>query len=128
MTLKSDQSQQIEDEDEDDEMTAINESPLGNDIDGNFSDSNSNSNFVRHSVSMSRRRHSSSSDPVNLSIERKQHSQQDDSDDANIDVETISNAPTKVSFTFAATHCSFLNFIYFVLVANARPLLRTVSP
>ncbi|XP_049543769.1 transcription factor Ken 1 isoform X1 [Anopheles darlingi] len=41
-----------------------------------------------------RNRRRSSSDPVNLSIVKQQ--QQDvDSDDANIDVETISNAPTK---------------------------------
>lgn len=93
LTLKSDQSQQIED-DEDDEMAAINESPLG-DNDGNLSDSYLNNQLVRkHSVSITRRRHSSSSDPVNLSIGHKH--QQDDSDDANIDVETISNAPTKV--------------------------------
>lgn len=98
MTLKSDQSQQIEDEDEDDEMAAINESPLGDDNAGNLSDSYINDHLVRqHSVSLSRRRHSSSSDPVNLSIGHKHQSLQDDSDDANIDVETISNAPTKVS-------------------------------
>lgn len=98
LTLKSDQSQQIED-DEDDEMAAIKESPLGDDNEnGNISDSYINDNLVRkHSVSITRRRHSSSSDPVNLSIGHKQHHQQDDSDDANIDVETISNAPTKVS-------------------------------
>lgn len=96
MTLKSDQSQQIEDEDEDDEMAAINESPLGDDNDGNISDSFINNQLVRqHSIALARRRHSSSSDPVNLSIGHKH--QQDDSDDANIDVETISNAPTKVS-------------------------------
>lgn len=97
--MKSDQSQQIEDEDEeDDEMAAINESPLGDDNAGNLSDSYINDHLVRqHSVSISRRRHSSSSDPVNLSIGHKhQSSLQDDSDDANIDVETISNAPTKV--------------------------------
>jgi hypothetical protein len=95
MTLKSDQSQQIED-DEDDEMAAIKESPLGDDNDGINSDSYNNDNLVRkHSASITRRRHSSSSDPVNLSIGHKH--QQDDSDDANIDVETISNAPTKVS-------------------------------
>lgn len=46
-----------------------------------------------------RRRYSSSSDPVNLSIGHKQQNQQDDSDDANIDVETISNAPTKVNIS-----------------------------
>ena len=93
--MKSDQSQQIED-DEDDEMVAIKESPLGDDNDGNISDSYINDNLVRkHSVSITRRRHSSSSDPVNLSIGHKH--QPDDSDDANIDVETISNAPTKVS-------------------------------
>ena len=94
MTLKSDQSQQIEDDD--DEMVAIKESPLGDDNDGNLSDSYINR---KHSVSISRRRHSSSSDPVNLSIGNKQQNQQEDSDDANIDVETISNAPTKVSLT-----------------------------
>ena len=97
LTLKSDQSQQIED-DEDDEMTAIKESPLGedDDNDGNLSDIN-NDLVRKHSVSITRRRHSSSSDPVNLSIGNKPQHQQDDSDDANIDVETISNAPTKVS-------------------------------
>lgn len=100
LTLKSDQSQQIED-DEDDEMSAIKDGPLGdNDNDGNLSDSYINDHLVKkHSVSITRRRHSSSSDPVNLSIGSKHHHhhQQDDSDDANIDVETISNAPTKVS-------------------------------
>ncbi|KAG5679233.1 hypothetical protein PVAND_008813 [Polypedilum vanderplanki] len=93
MTLKSDQSQQIEDDD--DEMATIKESPLNDDDeenDGNLSDSYINR---KHSVSITRRRHSSSSDPVNLSIGNKTQSQQDDSDDANIDVETISNAPTK---------------------------------
>ncbi|KAL7049954.1 hypothetical protein ACKWTF_003913 [Chironomus riparius] len=88
MTLKSDQSQQIEDDD--DEMVAIKESPLGDDNDGNLSDS-----YINRKHSVSRRRHSSSSDPVNLSIGNKQQNQQEDSDDANIDVETISNAPTK---------------------------------
>jgi hypothetical protein len=95
MTLKSDQSQQIEDDD--DEMAAIKESPIDDENDGNLSD-----NYInrKHSVSINRRRHSSSSDPVNLSIGKANCSgHQDDSDDANIDVETISNAPTKVSIT-----------------------------
>jgi hypothetical protein len=93
MTLKSDQSQQIEDDD--DEMATIKESPLGDDNDGNLSDSYINR---KHSVSITRRRHSSSSDPVNLSIGNKQHSHDhhDDSDEGNIDVETVS-APSKVS-------------------------------
>lgn len=93
MTLKSDQSQQIEDDD--DEMAAIKESPLGDDNDGNLSDSYINR---KHSVSITRRRHSSSSDPVNLSIGNKQqsHIDHDDSDEGNIDVETVS-APSKVS-------------------------------
>lgn len=90
MTLKSDQSQQIDDDDDD--MPTIKESPI--DDDGNLSDSYISK---KHSVSITRRRHSSSSDPVNLSIGNKQQSQQEDSDEANIDVETISNAPTKVS-------------------------------
>lgn len=94
LTLKSDQSQQIEDDD--DEMTTMKHSPIADDNDGNLSDSYINR---KHSVSISRRRHSSSSDPVNLSIGNKQ-SQQDDSDEANIDVETISNAPTKVNLNF----------------------------
>ncbi|XP_049296022.1 transcription factor Ken 2 isoform X2 [Anopheles funestus] len=43
-----------------------------------------------------RSRRRSSSDPVNLSIVKQQQQHQDgDSDDANIDVETIGNAPTK---------------------------------
>lgn len=129
LTLKSDQSQQIED-DEDDEMTAIKDGPLGeDDNDGNISDSYINDHLVRkHSVSASRRRHSSSSDPVNLSIGHKH--QQDDSDDANIDVETISNAPTKVSshVTIELQHDSLINYLSFVLVVDARPLLRSVSP
>lgn len=103
-TLKSDQSQQIEDDDDEMVAAAIKESPLNHDDDdndGNLSDSYINR---KHSVSITRRRHSSSSDPVNLSIGNKTQSQQDDSDDANIDVETISNAPTKVSF---------LNFLKF---------------
>jgi hypothetical protein len=96
LTLKSDQSQQIED-DEDDEMSATKESSLGDDNEANFSHSSINENLV--CLESIRRRHSSSSDPVNLSIGHKHHHhhhQQDDSDDANIDVETISNAPTKV--------------------------------
>uniref|UniRef100_A0A182TWI8 BTB domain-containing protein n=1 Tax=Anopheles melas TaxID=34690 RepID=A0A182TWI8_9DIPT len=47
-----------------------------------------------------RSRRRSSSDPVNLSIVKQQQQQQQqdgDSDDANIDVETIGNAPTKVN-------------------------------
>jgi hypothetical protein len=95
-TLKSDQSQQIEDDD--DEMATIKDNSLNNDEenDGNLSDSYINTKR-NHSVSITRRRHSSSSDPVNLSLGNKSHNAQDDSDDANIDVETISNAPTKVS-------------------------------
>ncbi|XP_058055017.1 transcription factor Ken 1 [Anopheles bellator] len=47
-----------------------------------------------HTTETVRNRRRSSSDPVNLSIVKQQ--QQDvDSDDANIDVETIGNAPTK---------------------------------
>lgn len=94
MTLKSDQNQQIDDDD--DEMATIKESPLGDDNDGNLSDSYINR---KHSVSITRRRHSSSSDPVNLSIGNKQssHIDHDDSDEGNIDVETVS-APSKVSF------------------------------
>lgn len=87
LTLKSDQSQQIDDDD--DEMPSIKEGLIGDD--GNLSDSYVNR---KHSVSITRRRHSSSSDPVNLSIGNKHH---DDSDEGNIDVETVS-APSKVSF------------------------------
>lgn len=89
LTLKSDQNQQFEDDD--DEMANIKEGD-----DGNLSDSYINRN---HSVSITKRRHSSTSDPVNLSIGNKQHSHvdHDDSDEGNIDVETVS-APSKVSF------------------------------
>lgn len=101
LTLKSDQSQQIEDDD--DEMSTIKESSLGDDNDGNLSDSYVNR---KHSVS-TRRRHSSSSDPVNLSIGNKQQAQidHDDSDEGNIDVETVS-APSKVRkiFNFFFVH------------------------
>jgi hypothetical protein len=92
LTLKSDQSQQIED-DEDDEMVSIKDGS-GNDRGGHFSASSTHSRKILGSLA--RRRNSSSSDPVNLSIGHK-HQQDCDSDDANIDVETISNAPTKVS-------------------------------
>ena len=91
MTLKSDQSQQIEDDD--DEMATIKKSPLGDENNGNLSDGYINR---IHSVSITRRRHSSSSDPVNLSIGKKEQTDHDDSDDGNIDVETVS-APSKVS-------------------------------
>jgi hypothetical protein len=97
LTLKSDQSQQIED-DEDDEMVTLKDGALGDDNDGNISDSYINDILIVRKHSSVRRRHSSSSDPVNLSISHKHQHLQDDSDDANIDVETISNAPTKVSF------------------------------
>lgn len=64
-----------------------------------------------------RRRYSSSSDPVNLSIGHKHQSQQDDSDDANIDVETISNAPTKVSHALMFYY--FYHVLVFILVVDA---------
>lgn len=102
LTLKTDQSQQIED---DDDETGIKSSPpydkdherrpSDENIDGDMSDSYLSNNNVIRKNSYTRRRNSSSSDPVNLSIGKQHH--QDDSDDANIDVETISNAPTKVS-------------------------------
>jgi hypothetical protein len=112
LTLKTDQNQQIED---DDDETGIKSSPrydrdhdrhtADDNIDGNVSDSClSNNNTIRKN-SLTRRRHSSSSDPVNLSIGNKQQNQ-DDSDDANIDVETISNAPTKVSIISIRKECS----------------------
>lgn len=89
LTLKSDQSQQIDDDD--DEMPSIKDGLIGDD--GNLSDSYVNR---KHSVSITRRRHSSSSDPVNLSIGNK-HAHHDDSDEGNIDVETV-HVPSKVSF------------------------------
>lgn len=76
---------------------AVKKSPHEDNENENLSDSYITNNLVRqHSITVERRRHSSSSDPVNLSIGNKQL--QEDSDDANIDVETISNAPTKVIF------------------------------
>lgn len=121
LTLKSDQSQQIEDDD--DEMPMIKEGSLGDDNDGNLSDSYINR---KHSVSITRRRHSSSSDPVNLSIGNKQMSHEhDDSDDGNIDVETVS-APSKVSYFLLILILFKINFsIFTVIVTNT--LLRPIS-
>ena len=76
-------------------LIAVKKSPHEDNENENLSDSYITNDLVRqHSITVERRRHSSSSDPVNLSIGNKQL--QEDSDDANIDVETISNAPTKV--------------------------------
>ena len=104
LTLRSDQNQQIEDDDEMEEVGGQyhmkhepNVEIATDDIEeGSLSDNYSNNNSIHKNSVTIRRRHSSSSDPVNLSIASKQD-HQEDSDDANIDVETISNAPTKVT-------------------------------
>lgn len=55
---------------------------------------------------VSERRHSSS-DPVNLSLGCRER--EDDSNDGHIDVETIGNAPSKVSLS---PHLLFIYFTY----------------
>lgn len=106
LTLKTDQSQQHaedDDEDDDDEMSVIKDERRAGDK-NDESDGGYAENHVKHNR---HRRHSSTSDPMNLSISKSSH-HQDDSDEANIDVETISNAPSKVRRDFSAVYLNFI--------------------
>lgn len=128
LTLRSDQNQQIEDDDEMEEVGGqyhMKHEPsveiATDDIEeGNLSDNYSNNNSIHKNSVTIRRRHSSSSDPVNLSIANKQD-HQEDSDDANIDVETISNAPTKVNEILYKEWYKFL-MVFSSIVFIASPL------
>lgn len=105
--------QHIHEEDEDDELDSkIDEEKVN--------DENSN-NEKAQDVS---ERRCSSSDPVNLSLGYRERD--DDSNDGHIDVETIGNAPSKVSFIIFSQKISASSTVSISLLIEFLYIVRSI--